>query len=494
MSLNKLEDYVFITDLKTQNYYMVERDGTVWQPEPFPEAYFIPNRRNKIVFNWRKHIKGTSLWQWGEGFLPVLEVKDEYDIIELAVVNDSLQIRKNKNEMLIGDISSEDFSLKLAEKKKYWESFFAKGWQPPHNELFPDYAWKACFVQAISAFCGQHPKYGAGYYSRNYHDGFPPTIISLVNALLDYEHYFEAMNYLEYYLERFIMPDGTIDYYGPALSEYGMLLQLFYKISEIPNGKEWLKKNFHYGKKISRYLYRQRNNFIGSPSKNRLLSGVPEADTRDEIAVYTHINAWVWRGLSSWGEAAASINRIEAAAEAKREADDLYISLNNAIQCAGEKNGIVPFRLDKPAKIKSFLNDRNSAYANCRYYPEILQSMFLSEQKALDIIEARENLEGELEGMTLFHFGIAWPGLNTAEFCCNNWPIAAYAQALAELKEKERLKKLLTGHFNYHQSLDTFTAYENVDAKTTGIRHAFTDWCVPAQLVFPRVLKYYLQM
>jgi hypothetical protein len=499
MKLSKLEDYVFLSDRNSQINFIVERDGTVWRPEEFPEAYFIKGRQHNVLLNWKDYIKDKATWKWRDGYLPVLEISDRNNLLEFVADNDTLLMRINHDEVLAfpdnTNTVTDRFASLIERHEKYWNDFFSDCWQPPESDAFPESAWRACLVQALNSFCGAHPKYGACYYNRNYHDGFPPTTISMVDTLIDYGQYGMALEFLAYYLKRFIMPDGSIDYYGPALSEYGMLLNLTGKIVKLPDGKSWLHEHWTIWCGIARYLYRARNIFVnGKDAKYRLLAGVPEADTRDEPAIYTHNNAWAWRGLRTWSETAAILGMTEASEEAVREADDIHRMLNIVIQEMPMPDGLVPARFDRLDTIKTFTQDRETSYANYRYYPELLHSMFLPVNKALEIIEAREQRQGELEGMTLFHFLTAWKDLPTAPFCCNNWPIASYGIALAELGEKKRLERLLTGHFKYHQTQDTFTSYENVDAEVDGIRRAFTDWCVPAQLTFPRLLRHYYNL
>jgi len=495
MSLSKLEDYVFLSDRNTQVNYIVERDGIVWKPTAFPEVYFVKNRQHNIVCNWQDFIKGRAHWRWRDGYLPVLEISDDQNLLELATDGDELLLRLNREKTFIPtenrDVSSGRFAELIARQENYWNKFFDSSWNPPLDDVFPDAAWRACFVQAINSFCRLHPKYGVGYYNSNFCDGFPPTIISMTDCLLDYEQYQLALDYLSYYLKRFVMPDGSLDFFGPAISEYGMILNLSGKISNTPSGKDWLTDHYAILRNIARFLYRLRNSFVdGDDNAYRLITGAPEADTRDRGAIYAHNNAWVWRGLKTWSDVTGRLGFIEASAESKQEADDLRNMLAKAFTDMPLSDGLPAFRFDCLNSIKSYDESRDASYANSRYYPELLQTGFLSPENAMKLIRAREQRNGELEGMTRFHHSVAWPDLNTADFCCNNWPIAAYAGALAELGEQKRFMRVLTSHFKYHQTHDTFTAYENVDAEITGTRRAFTDWCVPAQLVFPRLLRW----
>ncbi|MCJ7736819.1 MAG: hypothetical protein MUQ10_05820, partial [Anaerolineae bacterium] len=79
-------------------------------------------------------------------------------------------------------------------------------------------------VSIDATFQGDHPKYGVGEYGKVEHDGFPPTIIAAVDALSAWGLNTRAAGLFRYWLATFVRPDGTINYYGPAISEYGQLL------------------------------------------------------------------------------------------------------------------------------------------------------------------------------------------------------------------------------------------------------------------------------
>lgn len=52
---------------------------------------------------------------------------------------------------------------------------------------------------------------------------------------------------------------------------------------------------------------------------------------------------------------------------------------------------------------------------------------------------------------------------------------------------REEFFQVLSGHFRYYQTQDTYTACEMVHCEGNPSR-AFSDWCVPCQLVIPRLL------
>ena len=63
-----------------------------------------------------------------------------------------------------------------------------------------------------------------GRYGRTEHDAFPPTIIAAADALPAWGLVGRAQEEFGSRPATFVRADGSIDYYGPSLSEYGQLL------------------------------------------------------------------------------------------------------------------------------------------------------------------------------------------------------------------------------------------------------------------------------
>jgi len=89
---------------------------------------------------------------------------------------------------------------------------------------FLDRSVRTGLAHIDTTFQGDHPKYGVDAYRHDQHDGFPPTIIAAVDALSAWGLNKRAVQLFRYWLNRFVRDDGTIDYYGPSISEYGQLL------------------------------------------------------------------------------------------------------------------------------------------------------------------------------------------------------------------------------------------------------------------------------
>ncbi len=60
---------------------------------------------------------------------------------------------------------------------------------------------------------------GVERYGRTVHEAFPPTIIAAADALSAWGLVGRAQEVFGYWLATFVRADGSIDYYGPSLSE-----------------------------------------------------------------------------------------------------------------------------------------------------------------------------------------------------------------------------------------------------------------------------------
>jgi len=135
------------------------------------------------------------------------------------------------------------FYRALIESHRHWQSFFEKGagWNIPDPRV--EDATRGAIVRALSGCVGLHPKYGmGGYWGGKSHDGFPPTVLSLCTCLLDWGFDEAARDRLEYYYSHFVKPDGTLDYYGPAVAEYGQLLDLGVAVARKTGDPAWFDR------------------------------------------------------------------------------------------------------------------------------------------------------------------------------------------------------------------------------------------------------------
>lgn len=486
--LAKLEDYVFLSCMESAEVFIVERSGEVWRQDG-SEAFNVRQRSLKnILFNWKNLIDPDCKWSWIDGWLPVLQIKNTEPghYVHLLAKGDSLWVSNNASAVSYPDgsnVSIEYFEDEVKRLKKYWNDWLSRGWMPPPVHEYIDNGWKASLLQALSAYVGKHPRYGVGQYARTEHDGFPPTTLAMVSTLLDYKHVGYAQELLSYYLERYAHScDGNLDYYGVSVSELGGLLILGAGMLGYEDGKEWMISNLKYLMPLFYSLVRLHNP-VSSRRLHGLILGCPEADQREESpGAFFHNNAFALRAFIEWEKAMMQTGNREAVFEAGRNRIELADSLGKALKNFRNKNGSIPSRIDKTEDFKSFTDSRDSAYANYRYYPELLETGLLSMDDAYSIIKAREAMNGEFFGMTYMEFDSREPVLD-------DWPLASYVRGLIEIGDKTRFMNVFKNHILYHQTQDTFTAYEQVRVNGNP-RRTYADWCVPCQLVFSRLLAW----
>ena len=342
-----------------------------------------------------------------------------------------------------------------------------------------DLSIKISLAHIDATFQGDHPKYGVGIYGQVEHDGFPPIIIASVDALSTWGMNIRAAQIFNYWLTNFVKKNGTFDYYGPSISEYGQILHTATILEERAGKYGWLQDGFSKLDLISEYLLR----LISIASKESgLISGVPEADTRDQIAIYFHNNAWVVKGLEQWIRLcektrlnpSTSINIVRMVAQKLKE--DTLAAIRETWP-ADPLDWWLPAKLGDIARPRYVTELNESSYTNYRYWPELLSSDILPDDLANRLVNARLNGGGQFCGMTRF---MNW---------LDDWPLTDYLYGLWRLGRKNDFLLSLYGHVAYSQCEDHLTAYEqfNFPGDPGGSKRA--DYCLPCQLVVARAGK-----
>ena len=474
--LAPVRDSIALSGRNSAVFFDVARNGEVTL---FSE-YAFWTRQPEVVYR----LEGPDLaFKWKNGWLPVLQVGDRY---ELFAEGDRLLVRDGgKYCSLPGprEISREEFTRCAEKVTAYWEKWFAGGLALPETGTGLDSAWRSSLIQALCAFTARHPHYGAHYYRTRCHDAFPPNLLSMTETLLQFGHGEEAEGVFFYYFERFINPDGTIGYYGPSLSEYGGIMWLTaLLIRERPECRERavevIRPLIHYLLSLFVPRLHPEQNF----DPYTLLNGSPEADEREKTLIYFHNNYHILRGFSMLAPFVAEAGIPELAAEMLSRADLLGRMLRDAMTAKKKELGGIPFFLSQRKILTDIQSERETRYANYRYYQEMLETGCLDPEDARSLFRYREECGGEYHGNTLFT-------RRDGTAVCDNWPTSSYARALLEYGERERFMRLFRAHYRNYISSDTFTAYEQV-RNDGDPRTAAAPACVPVQLLLPRMLAW----
>jgi hypothetical protein len=364
-------------------------------------------------------------------------------------------------------MSGDYFAAKIDEVRETWRMFFARGTLPVTNDPVLLDACKASIVRAMITYTGLHPHYGVEGYGAPRHDGFPPTTIALVDCLYAWGYPAMAREYFRYFFDRFVTETGTIDYYGASLAEYGQLLHLITTVAGDVEDRDWLSTIRPKTERLVRRLWKEH-----AESEQGLIAAVPEADTRDQVDVYFHNNAWCLKGLEAIGRLLEDEDSPARCAAYRK-------SILLAIAAVTDRDGAQPFIppvAHRLAPFSDMTQDDFASYTNYRYWPELLSSGILAPEQMDMIIDYRLAHGGEVAGMTRFS--------NFAD----NWPMFDYALGLRLAHRLEACRTLLRSHLVGHTTPETWTAYESVSTNSSAPRRHMSDYCVPAQLVAPRVL------
>lgn len=325
-------------------------------------------------------------------------------------------------------------------------------------------------------FDGPHPRYGTGAYARAEHDGFPPTIVAVVDALTLWGLHDRARCLFEYWLDAFLDDSGAVRYYGTALSEYGQLLATAARLRQRADWRAWPARC---GRPL-RALAGRALALARPDGPVALAFGSPEADTATDRATYFHNNAWLARGLAEWAALAEDVGLAAEAREADRTGRTLARLTIAAIRDAWPRDGgdwwLRPTAEPDGAGAMArpygrVTGSRLGSYANYRYWPELLSSGVLPRGLARRVVGARLAGGGQLLGMTRF------------EGHLDDWPLAEHLTGLWALGRRGDYRLSLWGHVLYHQADGHLTAYEQV---TLPPGRPAADYCLPCQLVAAR--------
>jgi len=387
-------------------------------------------------------------------------------------------------------IGAEEFFTRLLAFREQWDGAFRDAMHILAPEPRLVYASRASFARAFITYVGDAPRYGVGHYGKPQHGTFPPTTLSMVNACIEWGHVGRARSYLDYYLDKAVKPDGTFDYYGPAVSEYGQMLDVVARFARRTGDDDWLRRRMPKIEAIVGHLMKLRREGLAKHPKgdvrHGLLFGAPEADTRKEVDFHYSGNVWAWRGWTEIGRALIAMGdeaMQQRGEELLAEADALRKDIDASIAMSIVRTTTPPFvppvaGFDKP--FERMTQDRFASYTNYRYWVEMLSAGCLRPEWADAIIDYRRTHGGEMLGTTRFSAHL------------DDWPYAGYACGLLLRDRVEHFLLGLYGDLALHRMHGTFTAYEQTAIRSLAHRPYVADYCVPAQLVVPLMVKWML--
>ncbi len=366
-------------------------------------------------------------------------------------------------------------------------------------------------VAAAAVTCtADRPHYGHRYYGKEIHDNFPPNFIWLIETACVMGRESWAKRVFEYLINYAMNDEGKIVYRqgralnsGVSATEYGCLLFLADRYYEKLGIKGYTSEQ------ISRLMGMGNiilDHCIPCPEfgGRTLVKMCAEADTNSRVHVYLNNNLWSIRGLRALDSLLTKYGMGNSGKYAKI-ADILWQNVEFLLReksASDDRFGTIPpFRFDYTAtphtlsyckdtfapmsdeEYAEYLNASISrsdgktegqdctenCYANYRYYPEALSSMLLPKELADGAESLREELGGEILGMTRFR---SW---------VDNWPVLHHARFLIETGRIDRYLLLLYAHTELHGNRERLCYYEQIKLFGTVSAHD----CLPSLLTTP---------
>ena len=314
---------------------------------------------------------------------------------------------------------------------------------------------RATIVSAMSTFLGLRPNYGDGanYWSVAAADrgALPLESFSLSHALLLWGLESEAAARVEYYLFHYVRSSngltpfnssgtntskgipGSIDLkhwrdacaFADSFADLGRWLDLWVEVArqkEATNDTKWISRTWVQVKLMAQYLHGLRVNATKNVGISKgLIYGPAEFDECMYQQHWFSISAWAWRGLLqlqrflvdtavlSEGSFAAALqdecNRFKQDLDAARDASIVR-------DAAGKIFFIPPYPAVNftPYPAMPFSNrgtpqqdyGGGAAYANFRYFSEMLAAQWMGPEVDVALSEFRESHFGTLSSMTRF--------------------------------------------------------------------------------------------
>jgi hypothetical protein len=302
--------------------------------------------------------------------------------------------------------------------------------------------------------------------------------------------------------------------FADSYADLGRWLDLWVDVArakEASNDSEWITRTWVQVKLMAQYLHNLRENATNTIGISKgLIYGPAEFDECMYQEHWFSISAWAWRGLlqlqrflvdtavlTSEGPFAKRI--LDECTRFKRDLDAAR-DASLVRDVAGKIIFIPPYPATNftPYPAMPFSNrgtqqqdyGGGAAYANFRYFSEMLSAQFLGEEIDVALSDFRESHYGTLSSMTRFRTHL------------DDMPAAGYAYSNVANNRTLSFNSLLFGHIANYQSHGTFNAPEQLGFNIgddgyrkllgAGTGEADIDTCVPSTTLVALMLRWML--
>ena len=340
-------------------------------------------------------------------------------------------------------VPTEEFHARLLALWERWASFAKEGVRLDLPEADLQTAAQGMLVLGTLTFRGLSSRYGVGWYDEPRAHSFPPAVLFLVQSLLAWGHSERALDLLGHYLAHYTKPDGTLDYYGPAVAEYGQLLALAAECLALTGDGDWLRQRLSTLRPVWQRLIGLRaeslRRYPEGDVHRGLIPGLPEADyhamDKEWDTFYYSGDVWVSRGLREIGLALQVLDEpglhaegaaLIAEAEAYRQGILASVTAVMATDAS-----YVPPGPDQTEPIEVLTSGTHPSYCNYRYLLEMLSAGVLPGELVTKVAAWRRAHGGELLVGTRFGNQM------------DDWPALHYARGLLETDDLDHYLLLL---------------------------------------------------
>ena len=359
-------------------------------------------------------------------------------------------------------------------------------------------------VREMITRIGDWPKYGV--YDRNYngpeHDGFQDTFNTAVNAMLEWRLFDVAGRYVENYLSNFLRDDGSVNYRGPELGQYGRHLTVLAQYYSYTRDETTLLTFHRRIRAIADLLVALREEAVKLPAEDPaygMIVGWCEADSclvsnaDDHTAPHFALSAEAARGFHDIGEVWIEIGHRLSRQDLVREGRDLlthaeqwirdlHVSIERSIV-----NESVPPLLPSIAGSKvpaCGMPPEGDVYSingsgNWRGYSEMLHSGCLTRRMVQTIIRYQAKHGGRL-------LGIPTSG-QTGKMM--GFTVYGYAHGLLQ---HGLIREFLLFYYSHMAHLHTRGTWTASEGSATDRSDRSQPYCSPAQLTIPTLTKWML--
>ncbi|EDQ93034.1 uncharacterized protein MONBRDRAFT_22383 [Monosiga brevicollis MX1] len=300
----------------------------------------------------------------------------------------------------------------------------------PSTELRQMDMAMGALVEGLTVFLDLLPNYGTGfdYWSVRVDrgSGLPLTSFAVDNALSEWGFPALAEARVQYYMQTFVRPDGTINLYNwsqppcpmpesptgqfnDGLADYGRLLDLYTTTALLSQNMDWAKTNLPNITHVADYILRLQNTTsnVTDPSDWRfgLIYGSAEHDTCQDQDFYVDVQAWSWRGLLEFGNFLNQTGLGDGQpylAAAHLMQTKLFARLPNVtvFDEQGKPVFVSAKLLNTDQPYRSMVESREAEYANFRYWPETVLAGALPDGYDEAMLAYRDTHMGIISGMS----------------------------------------------------------------------------------------------